>query len=168
MGTTARELIDRAGGVSGNGVLLCFQPGGGASGFLGPEHLDLPLDFGHVDAAGSMFGTGTMIVLDETACPIGVVARHMRFYARESCGWCSPCREGLPWAARILDALEAGTARRGDIDVLRATATEAAPRGRSFCDLMGGAMAPLATALDRFADLFDDHLTHGCRNGGRA
>ncbi len=168
MGTTARELIDRCGGVSGRGVLRCFQPGGGASGFLGPEHLDLPLDFGHVSAAGSMFGTGTMIVLDESACPVGLVARHMRFYARESCGWCTPCREGLPWAARILDALEAGTARPGDIDVLRMTAAEAGPRGRSFCDLMGGAMQPLASALERFSDLFDDHLAHGCRIGARA
>jgi NADH-quinone oxidoreductase subunit F len=134
---------------------------------LGPEHLDLPLDFGHVAAAGSMFGTGTLIVLDETACPIGVVARHLRFYARESCGWCTPCREGLPWAARILDALEAGTARPGDIAVLRTTAAEAGPRGRSFCDLMGGAMQPLATALARFGDLFDDHLAHGCTIGAR-
>lgn len=167
MGTTARELIGRCGGVTGNGVLRAFQPGGGASGFLGPEHLDLPLDFAHVAAAGSMFGTGTLIVLDETACPIGVVARHLRFYARESCGWCTPCREGLPWAARILDALEAGTARASDIDVLRTTAAEAAPRGRSFCDLMGGAMQPLASALARFGDLFDDHLAHGCTIGVR-
>jgi NADH-quinone oxidoreductase subunit F len=108
-----------------------------------------------------------MIVLDETACPIGVLARHMRFYARESCGWCTPCREGLPWTARILTALETGTARPADIDVLRMTAAEAGPRGRSFCDLMGGAMQPLATALARFPDLFDDHLAHGCTIGVR-
>jgi NADH-quinone oxidoreductase subunit F len=167
MGTTARDLIARCSGVSGNGVLRCFQPGGGASGFLGPEHLDLPLDFGHVANAGSMFGTGTLIVLDETACPIGVLLRHMRFYARESCGWCTPCREGLPWTVSILAALEAGTARAGDIDVLRMTAVEAGPRGRSFCDLMGGAMLPLATALARFGDLIADHLVHGCTIGAR-
>lgn len=162
MGTTARELIDRAGGVSGDGVLRCFQPGGGASGFLEPDDLDVPLDFGHVRAAGSMFGTGTLIVLDRTACPIGLLARHMRFYARESCGWCTPCREGLPWAARILDALEDGGATARDLEVLHMTAAEAGPRGRSFCDLMGGAMAPLATALARFPDLFEAHLGGGC------
>jgi NADH-quinone oxidoreductase subunit F len=162
MGTTARELIDRCGGVSGNGVLRAFQPGGGATGFLEAGDLDTPLDFGHVAKAGSMFGTGTLIVLDETVCPIGVTARHMRFYARESCGWCTPCREGLPWAARILDALEAGTAKAGDLDVLRMTAAEAGPRGRSFCDLMGGAMAPLSSALARFGDLFAAHLDGGC------
>lgn len=169
MGTSARELIERCGGLSGNGVLRAFQPGGGATGFLEADDLDTPLDFGHMKRAGSMFGTGTLIVLDETACPIGVVARHMRFYARESCGWCTPCRDGLPWAARILDALEAGTARRGDLDVLRMTAAEAGPRGRTFCDLMGGAMAPLASALARFGDLFEAHLEGGCPvHGGRS
>ncbi|MFO1132830.1 MAG: NADH-ubiquinone oxidoreductase-F iron-sulfur binding region domain-containing protein [Hyphomicrobiales bacterium] len=162
MGTTARELIDRCGGVSGSGVLRAFQPGGGATGFLEANDLDTPLDFSHMERAGSTFGTGTLIVLDQTVCPIGVTARHMRFYARESCGWCTPCREGLPWAARILDALEAGTARRGDLDVLRMTAGEAGPRGRSFCDLMGGAIAPLASALTRFEDLFEAHLEGGC------
>lgn len=162
MGTTARELIERSGGVSGNGRLRCFQPGGGASGFLEEAELDIPLDFGHCARAGSMFGTGTMIVLDQTACPIGVLARHQRFYARESCGWCTPCRDGLPWVARILDALEEGTAKPSDLDVLRMTAAEAGPRGRTFCDLMGGAMSPLATALARFGDLFDAHLDGGC------
>ncbi|MBK5928826.1 complex I 51 kDa subunit family protein [Rhodobaculum claviforme] len=162
MGTTARELIERSGGVSGNGVLRCFQPGGGASGFLEAAELDIPLDFGNCAKAGSMFGTGTMIVLDQTACPIGVLARHQRFYARESCGWCTPCRDGLPWVARILDALEEGTARPGDLEILRMTAREAGPRGRTFCDLMGGAMSPLATALARFGDLFEAHLDGGC------
>jgi NADH-quinone oxidoreductase subunit F len=172
MGTTARELIARAGGVSGNGRLRCFQPGGGASGFLEPDALDLPLDFGHVAQAGSMFGTGTMIVLDETACPVGVIARHMAFYARESCGWCTPCRDGLPWVAKIMADLEAGRARMEDLDVLEMTVEVAGPRGRSFCDLMGGAMSPLGTGLARFRDLFEAHVREGCcpiaRDHGRA
>ena len=172
MGTTAAELIERAGGVSGNGVLRCFQPGGGASGFLGPEALEVPLDFGHVAKAGSMFGTGTLIVLDETACPLGVLARHMRFYARESCGWCTPCRDGLPWVAKIMDALERGEGRMSDLDVLRMTVEVAGPRGRAFCDLMGGAMSPLGTGLARFGDLFEAHVREGCcpvaREYGRA
>jgi len=162
MGTTARELIERCGGVAGDGALRCFQPGGGATAFLGADDLDTPLDFGHMARAGSMLGAGALIVLDGTACPIGVLARHQRFYARESCGWCTPCRDGLPWVAKILDALEAGGAERSDIDVLRMTAREAAPRGRSFCDLMGGAMASLASALERFDDLFHAHLDGGC------
>ena len=162
MGTTARELIERCGGVSGDGVLRCFQPGGGASGFLEAAELDVPLDFAHVRQAGSSFGTGTLIVLDGTACPIGVVARHQRFYARESCGWCTPCRDGLPWVSRILDALEDGTAVSEDLEVLRMTAAQAGPHGRTFCDLMGGAMSSLASALERFSALFDEHLAGGC------
>ena len=162
MGTTARELIARAGGVSGDGRLRAFQPGGGASHFLGPECLDTPLDFGHMARAGAMFGTGMLIVLDGSACPIGLLARHMRFYARESCGWCTPCREGLPLVAKILTALEEGTARPADLEILHMTAAEAAPRGRSFCDLMGGAMAPLASGLALFAAEFEAHLTGGC------
>jgi len=162
MGTTARTLIDLCGGVSGNGVLRCFQPGGAATGFLGPEDLDTPHDFGHVARAGSMFGTGNLIVLDQTVCPVGVTARHMRFYARESCGWCTPCREGLPRAAQILGALEEGTATRADLDVLTMTAAEAGPRGHSFCDLMGGAMAPPGSLLGRFCDLVEAHPDGGC------
>jgi len=172
MGTTAGELIEAAGGVSGNGVLRCFQPGGGASGFLEPAELDLPLDFGHVAKVGSMFGTGTLIVLDETACPVGVIARHMAFYGRESCGWCTPCRDGLPWVAKILADLERGAGRPGDLDVLRMTVEIGGPRGRAFCDLMGGAMAPLGTGLSRFGDLFEAHVREGCcpiaRDHGRA
>lgn len=162
MGTTARELIERAGGISGDGTLRAFQPGGGASRFLGPDHLDTPLDFGHLARAGAMFGTGMLIVLDGSACPVGLIARHMRFYARESCGWCTPCREGLPLAAKILHAFEAGTARPEDLDLLHMTAAEAGPRGRSFCDLMGGAMAPLASGLEMFAAEFAAHLAGGC------
>lgn len=162
MGTSARELIEAAGGVSGTGELLAFQPGGGASGFLGPEAIDLPLDFGHAARAGTMLGTGTMIVLDTSACPLGVLRAHLRFYARESCGWCTPCREGLPLAARALDRLEEGGADLRDLKLLKDIAAEAAPRGRSFCDLMGGAMAPLASLLRLFPDRFTAHLEAGC------
>jgi NADH-quinone oxidoreductase subunit F len=162
MGTTAAELIDRCGGVSGNGRLRTFQPGGGASSFLLPDAADVPLDFGHMAKAGSMFGTGTLIVLDETACPLAVTARHMAFYARESCGWCTPCRDGLPWVARIMRALEAGTGKMADIEVLRMHVDVAGPRGHTFCDLMGGAMNPLGSALTLFADLFEAHVNDGC------
>ncbi|ATX64846.1 complex I 51 kDa subunit family protein [Roseinatronobacter bogoriensis] len=162
MGTPAGELIEQAGGVSGTGVLRCFQPGGGASGFLEPDALDVPLDFGNVAKAGSMFGTGTMIVLDQSACPLAVIARHMAFYARESCGWCTPCRDGLPWVAQIMMRLERGEGRMEDLDVLRETVAIAGPRGRTFCDLMGGAMAPLGSGLARFGDLFEAHVREGC------
>jgi NADH-quinone oxidoreductase subunit F len=162
MGTSARTLIAQAGGVAGTGELLCFQPGGGASGFLGPEHLDLPLDFASCASAGSMLGTGTLIVLDTSACPLGVLRAHLRFYARESCGWCPPCREGLPLARGVLDRLETAGATRRDLALLADIAAEARPRGRAFCDLMGGAMAPLASLLARYPERFEAHLDGGC------
>jgi NADH-quinone oxidoreductase subunit F len=96
----------------------------------------------------------------------------MAFYARESCGWCTPCRDGLPWAARIMNDLEHGRGRMEDLDVLRMTVEVGGPRGRAFCDLMGGAMAPLGTGLTRFRDLFEAHVREGCcpiaRDYGRA
>jgi NADH-quinone oxidoreductase subunit F len=162
VGTTAGELLERCGGITGGRALRAFQPGGGATAFLGPEHLDLPLDFAHVRAAGSGLGTGAMIVLDETACPVDAVRRHARFYARESCGFCTPCRDGLPWVARLLDALEAGQGVPGDLELLRMHVELAGPSGRTFCDLMAGAMAPLASAMERFGDLFRAHLRGSC------
>jgi NADH-quinone oxidoreductase subunit F len=118
-----------------------------------------------VKKAGSALGTGAMIVLDDQCCPVAAVARHERFYARESCGWCTPCRDGLPWVARLLDALETGDARPGDIDLLRMHVDLAGPSGRAFCDLMAGAMSPLRSGLERFGDIFAAHLDGGCPAG---
>ena len=162
MGSVAGELIDRAGGIRDGRALLAFQPGGGATGFLGAGDLDLAMDFETLKQAGSGLGTGAMIVLDETCCPVAAVARHERFYARESCGWCTPCREGLPWVARLLDTLEAGEGRAEDIDLLQMHVDVAGQWGRTFCDLMGGAMSPLKSALDRFGDIFRAHLSGAC------
>ncbi|MGF1552508.1 MAG: NADH-quinone oxidoreductase subunit F [Paracoccaceae bacterium] len=155
MGTTARDLIAAAGGMREGRSLLAFQPGGGSSGFLGPEHLDVPLDFDNTQAAGSWFGTGMLIVLDDAADPLAVVRRHMAFYARESCGWCVPCREGLPWVVRVLDRFLAGRATRADLELLH---MHVRLGGQSFCALMGGAMDPLASALERFAGHFEAGL----------
>jgi NADH-quinone oxidoreductase subunit F len=162
MGITAGELLERAGGVRDGRALLAFQPGGGATGFLGPEHLDVAMDFGSLRKAGSNLGTGAMIVLDDRSCPVAAIARHERFYARESCGWCTPCRDGLPWVARLLDALEAGEGQPEDLDILRMHVEVAGQSGRTFCELMAGAMSPLKSGLDRFGDIFRAHLTGRC------
>jgi NADH-quinone oxidoreductase subunit F len=165
MGTPAGELIERAGGVRDGRALLAFQPGGGATGFLESADLDVPMDFAHMKAAGSALGTGATIVLDDRSCPVAAIARHERFYARESCGFCTPCRDGLPWVARLLDALEAGDGRPGDIGLLRMHVDLAGPSGRTFCDLMAGAMSPLRSGLERFGDIFAAHLDSGCPVG---
>jgi NADH-quinone oxidoreductase subunit F len=81
-------------------------PGGASTDFLTEEHFDVKMDFGRVQNAGSRLGTGTMIILDDQSCPVGMVLNLERFFAQESCGWCTPCREGLPWVARTLAALE--------------------------------------------------------------
>ena len=161
-GTPAGELLEAAGGVSEGRALLAFQPGGGATAFLGPEHLGVAMDFAHVKAAGSDLGTGAMIVLDETCCPVAAIARHARFYARESCGFCTPCRDGLPWVARLLDGLVAGEGQPGDLELLRLHVEMAGAPGRTFCDLMGGAMNPLRSGLDRFGAHFAAHLAGSC------
>ncbi len=83
-------------------------PGGGSTDFLIEEHLDVAMDFDSVSKVGSRMGTGTVIVLDDKTCPVGMVRNLEAFFAQESCGWCTPCREGLPWTEKILEALETG------------------------------------------------------------
>jgi NADH-quinone oxidoreductase subunit F len=162
MGTTARELIDLCGGIRDGKKLRAFQPGGGATAFLEQAELDLPMDFDHMKKAGSSLGTGAVIVLDETFCPVAAIARHAKFYARESCGLCTPCRDGLPWVSKLLDQLEAGQGTRETIELLHMHVELAGPSGRSFCDLMTGAMTPVKSGLARFGDIFAAHLDGHC------
>ena len=93
-------------------------PGGASTEFLLEEHLDVKMDFDSVQKAGSRLGTGTMIVLDDQTCPVGMVHNLEQFFARESCGWCTPCRDGLPWMADILKAIEDGKGQPEDLDRL--------------------------------------------------
>jgi NADH-quinone oxidoreductase subunit F len=108
-------------------------PGGASTDFLVEEHLDVPMDFDGVAKAGSRLGTGTMIVLDDQTCPVGMVHNLERFFAQESCGWCTPCREGLPWAAKLLGAIERARARR-ETSRCWSCADFMGP-GRTFCAL---------------------------------
>jgi NADH-quinone oxidoreductase subunit F len=123
-----------------------------------PQHLDLPLDFIEPDKVGSRLGTGTIVVLDDRTCPVGMVHNLERFFARESCGWCTPCREGLPWVAKLLHAMEAGQAEAGDLDILDLHTHFLGP-GFTYCALAPGAMEPLASALKYFRDDFQRHIT---------
>jgi NADH-quinone oxidoreductase subunit F len=165
MGTPARELIELCGGIRGGRSLLAFQPGGGATAFFEAAELDVPLDFAHTKKAGSSLGTGALIVLDDRVCPVAAIGRHMRFYARESCGLCTPCRDGLPWVAKLLDALEAGTGTTADIELLHSHVALSGPSGRSYCDLNTGALTPLRSGLERFGDVFKAHLQGSCPVG---
>jgi NADH-quinone oxidoreductase subunit F len=158
IGVTIREILeDCAGGMRGGFTLKGLLPGGGSTDFLTPEHLDVKMDYGSVEKAGSRLGTGTMIVLDDKTCPVGMVRNLEHFFAQESCGWCTPCWAGLQWIEQILSALEAGEGRPGDLDKLAAHARLLRP-GNTYCALAPGAAEPLQSALKYFTDDFERHI----------
>jgi NADH-quinone oxidoreductase subunit F len=157
LGTTARELIfEQAGGMADGARLRAFLPGGGSTDFLIDEHLDVKLDYGSVAAAGSRLGTGTIVVVDDGICLVGVLISLERFFTRESCGWCTPCREGLPWVLALLEELEEGRGREESLELLEFHCRTIKP-GLTFCPLAPGAMEPLASALKYFRE---DLLRH--------
>ncbi len=158
MGTTLREIIyEHAGGMADGLSLRGLIPGGASTDFLTADQLDVKMDFDSVAKAGSRLGTGTVVVLDHRTCPIGMLLSLEKFFARESCGWCTPCREGLPWVARILQALEDGTGEQRDIEILEQHGRLLGP-GRTFCALAPGAVEPLQSALRLFREDFDAHV----------
>jgi NADH-quinone oxidoreductase subunit F len=160
LGTTAREIIeDHAGGMQEGYRLRGFLPGGASTDFLLPEHLDVPLDYVSVGKAGSRLGTGTMILLDDRTCPVEMVLNLEQFFAQESCGWCTPCRDGLPCVVTLLQDLLEGRGRPEDLDELERMTGFLGP-GNTFCALAPGAMEPLQSALKHFRADFEAYLPH--------
>jgi len=158
LGTTLGELInEHAGGMKPGYQFRGVLPGGASTDFLTEEHMDVKMDFRSVQEAGSRLGTGTLIVLDDQTCPVGMVQNLEHFFAQESCGWCTPCREGLPWVARTLQSLEDGNGLPGDLDLL-ASHTRLLGPGNTFCALAPGAMEPLQSALKYFRSDFERHI----------
>lgn len=161
MGTPIREIIEEHALGMSNGVQLRgLLPGGTSTPFLVEEHLDVPMDYSHIEQAGSRLGTGTMIILDDKTCPVGLLHNLEHFYAQESCGWCTPCREGLPWVEKTLDAIERGDGKPGDLEVLDLHCKLLGP-GYTFCALAPGAMDPLKSALKFFRHDFETHISEG-------
>lgn len=169
LGTPLRELLyEHAGGLRDGYAFRGCLPGGASTDFLVEEHLDVKLDFASVSEVGSRLGTGTIVVLDDRTCPVGLCANLEHFFARESCGWCTPCRDGLPWTAKLLDALERGEGRPGDLERLERHCTFLGP-GMTFCALAPGAVEPLQSALRHFRDDFEAHIEHSrCTFAGGA
>lgn len=158
MGTPVRELLEvHAGGMMDGLTFRGLLPGGASTDFLVAEHLDTPMDFTSIQKAGSRLGTGTMIVMDDQTCPVGMVHNLIKFFAQESCGWCTPCREGLPWVERILHAIEQGKGEMEDLELLSAHAYNLRP-GNTFCALAPGAVEPLQSALKYFREDFERHI----------
>jgi formate dehydrogenase beta subunit len=146
MGTTARQLLDLAGGVSGGGRLGAIQPGGASSNFLGPASLDVPLDFGSLRVAGSMLGSGALVVMAEGTDLLAAATNVLRFFRDESCGKCVPCRVGSTKAHRILAGHLAGGGGPGAVDG-RITELEEVMRRTSICGLGQVALGPVASVL---------------------
>jgi NADH-quinone oxidoreductase subunit F len=158
MGTPIREIIEEhAGGMRAGYNLRGFLPGGASTDFLLPEHLDVLMDYDAVAKAGSRFGTGTMIILDDKTCPVQMVLNIEEFFAQESCGWCTPCRDGLPWTVTLLRDIIAGRGRIEDLDTLSGLTRMMGP-GNTFCALAPGAMEPLQSALKFFREDFEQYI----------
>ena len=165
MGTPVREIIeDCAGGMLPGLKLKGFLPGGGSTDFLTSDHLDLAMDYNVIGAAGSRMGTGTMIILDDQTCPVGMVLNLIRFFAQESCGFCTPCRDGLPWTRQVLEDIYNGRGRKEDLETLAYQVKYIGGIGNTHCALAPGAMEPLQSALKYFYSDFEKLIE---RNSGR-
>jgi len=161
LGVTLRELLDLAGGVREGHRLKFWTPGGSSTPLLTAEHLDVPLDYEGMQSAGSMLGTKALQIFDETTCVVRAVQRWTEFYAHESCGKCSPCREGTFWMVQIFDRLERGTGTEEDITTLLDVCDNMF--GRVFCALGDGATSPVVSSIQYFRDEFVAHFAErGC------
>ena len=158
LGATMREIIEEhAGGMLDGYKFKGVLPGGASTDFLVEEHMDTPMDFESVMKAGSRLGTGTMVILDDQTCPVGFIHNLEKFFAHESCGWCTPCRDGLPWVAKTLEAMENGEGKPEDMDTLNFH-TGYLGMGHTYCALAPGAMEPLQSALKYFKEDFEKHI----------
>jgi NADH-quinone oxidoreductase subunit F len=158
MGVTMGELIENhAGGMKEGFEFRGALPGGASTDFLVTAHLDVKMDYVSVAAAGSRLGTGTMIILDDRTCPVGFVHNLEHFFAQESCGWCTPCREGLPWTEKLLLSIEKGEGKMEDLSLLEMHTRFLGP-GNTFCALAPGAMEPLQSGLKYFRSDFEQHI----------
>ena len=159
MGTPLREIIfEHAGGIIGGKKLKAVIPGGSSAPVLGPEHLDIPMDFDSLKNVGSMLGSGAIIVMSEDTCIVEAYTRLAKFYAHESCGQCTPCREGTAWLYKILKRIEDGEGKKGDIDLILDICNKI--MGRTVCPLGDAAVMCIKPAVERFREEFEYHIEH--------
>jgi NADH-quinone oxidoreductase subunit F len=159
LGITLREILELAGGIRNGHKLKFWTPGGSSTPLFTDEHLDTPLDYEGVAAAGSMLGTKALQIFDETTCVVRAVLRWTEFYKHESCGKCTPCREGTWWLVQILRDLENGTGTEADLEKLLDLCDNI--MGRSFCALGDGATSPITSSIKYFRDEYIAHVTNG-------
>lgn len=154
-GISARELFeDYAGGMRDGYTLKAWQPGGAGTGFLLPEHLEAQMYAAGIGKVGTRMGTGLALAIDNSISMVSLLRNMEEFFARESCGWCTPCRDGLPWSVKILRALERGEGQAGDVETLLQLVGHLGP-GKTFCAHAPGAVEPLGSAIKYFRSEFD-------------
>ena len=161
LGITLRQLLEMSGGMRAGHKLKFWTPGGSSTPMFTDEHLDVPLDYEGVGAAGSMLGTKALQIFDETTCVVRAVLRWVEFYKHESCGKCTPCREGTWWLVQSMKDIETGKASEAELDKLLDLCDNI--MGRSFCALADGAVSPVASSIKYFRDEYVAHITNkGC------
>ena len=162
MGTTLRELIEEhAGGMLDGYTFRAALPGGASTMFLDTAEMEVPLDFESLKKINCFLGTCSAIVLDDSTCIVGMVHNLQQFFARESCGWCTPCRDGIPWIEKTLRSIEDGAGRPEDLDLLLDQTHYI--HGNTFCALALGAVVSIESSLHKFRDDYDRHLRqHRC------
>ena len=154
--TPMRELIDLAGGMRAGHELKFWTPGGSSTPLFTAEHLDVPLDYESVAAAGSMLGTRALQIFDETTCVVRAITRWMEFYAHESCGKCTPCREGTQWTVKMLERIKSGQATPMDLDIMASVQDQII--GHCLC-VLGDAMAmPVGSMIAKFRPEFEAYI----------
>jgi NADH-quinone oxidoreductase subunit F len=154
MGTTLRQLLDLAGGMRDGIPLKFWTPGGSSTPLFTAEHLDVPLSFDDVAAAGSMLGTTALMIFNETVSVPWAVMKWLEFYKHESCGKCTPCREGTFWLVEVLRRIVSGNGTLDDIDTIDDAAANIF--GRAFCALGDGAATPVTSSLKYFRGEYED------------
>jgi len=157
MGYNLKKMIYEVGGGIPNGrKLKAVVPGGSSCPLLTSEEIDLPMDFDTLMKAGSMLGSGGVVMVDDSTCMVKFALRIMKFYQHESCGWCIPCREGTDWLMKTLTRFHSGGGIRKDIDNIQYLSENML--GRTFCPLGDAAALPTISIVKKFRKEFEDHL----------
>ncbi|HWY44074.1 MAG TPA: NADH-quinone oxidoreductase subunit NuoF [Candidatus Sulfotelmatobacter sp.] len=161
LGLNMKKFIyEMAGGIPDGKKLKAVIPGGSSCPIMSAEEIDIPMDYDAVAKAGSMLGSGGMVVMDEDTCMVDMARRIMHFYAHESCGWCIPCREGTSWLRKMLDRFHEGLGRSEDIDLVGELSRNML--GRTFCPLGDAAALPTISIVEKWRNEFEDHLNGRC------
>ena len=161
MGFNLKQMLyEVAGGITGGKKLKAVIPGGSSCPLLLADEIDLPMDFDSLAKAGSMLGSGGVVVMDEDTCMVDLARRIMHFYAHESCGWCIPCREGTGWLRKMLDRFHGGGGSAGDIPLIGELAKNML--GKTFCPLGDAAALPTISIVKKWPHEFEEHLNGKC------